>query len=114
MLCEDYLRRAWGEVRDQYHHSTDIVPTILDVCGLEMPKVFRGVEQYPLSGVSMRYIFDSRDAPTAALDSIGSERALAALDDFLKRHPDDRVALCHLERVRGRNRQFECHDGTIK
>ena len=37
--------KARGEVRNQYHHSTDIVPTILDICGLEMPKVYRGVEQ---------------------------------------------------------------------
>ncbi len=56
--------KARGEVRNQYHHSTDIVPTILDVCGLEMPKVYRGVEQYPLSGVSMRYSFDAPAAPT--------------------------------------------------
>ena len=28
---------AKGEVRHQYHHSTDIVPTIYDVCGVEMP-----------------------------------------------------------------------------
>ena len=56
--------KARGEVRHQYHHSTDIVPTILDVCGLEMPKVYKGVEQYPLSGVSMRYTFDAKpDAP---------------------------------------------------
>jgi arylsulfatase len=56
--------KSKGQVRDQYHHSTDIVPTILDICGLEMPKVYRGVEQYPLSGVSMRYSFDAPDAPT--------------------------------------------------
>src|SRR5262249_6597493 len=57
--------KANGEVRNQYHHSVDIVPTILDVCGLEMPKVYRGVEQHPLSGVSMRYTFDATpDAPT--------------------------------------------------
>lgn len=57
--------KARGEVRNQYHHSTDIVPTILEVCGLEMPTVYRGVEQYPLSGVSMRYTFDAKpDAPT--------------------------------------------------
>ena len=46
--------KARGEVRNQYHHSTDIVPTILDICGLEMPKVHRGVEQYPLSGARKR------------------------------------------------------------
>ncbi|MCB0202615.1 MAG: arylsulfatase, partial [Anaerolineae bacterium] len=51
--------KARGEIRHQYHHSTDIVPTILDACGLEMPAVYRGVEQYPLSGVSMRYSFDA-------------------------------------------------------
>jgi arylsulfatase A-like enzyme len=56
--------KARGEVRSQYHHSTDIVATILDICGLEMPKVYKGVEQYPLSGVSMKYSFDAPDAPT--------------------------------------------------
>jgi arylsulfatase len=56
--------KAKGEVRDQYHHSTDIVATILDVVGLEMPKVYRGVEQYPLNGVSMRYTFDDAKAST--------------------------------------------------
>ena len=44
--------------------STTTAPTssrrILDICGLEMPKVYSGVEQYPLSGVSMRYSFDAR------------------------------------------------------
>lgn len=57
--------KAKGEVRNQYHHSTDIVPTILDICGLAMPDVYKGVQQYPLSGVSMRYTFDATpDAPT--------------------------------------------------
>jgi arylsulfatase len=57
--------KARGEIRNQYHHAVDIVPTILEICGLEMPKVYRGVEQYPLSGVSMKYSFDAKpDAPT--------------------------------------------------
>jgi arylsulfatase len=56
--------KAKGEVRQQYHHSTDIVPTILDVIGLQMPRVYRGVDQYPLNGVSMRYTFDKADART--------------------------------------------------
>ena len=45
-------------MRHQYHHSTDIVPTILDAVGLEMPTTYRGVDQFPLNGVSMRYSFD--------------------------------------------------------
>jgi arylsulfatase len=57
--------KAHGELRHQYHHAVDIVPTVLDICGLEMPKVYHGVEQYPLSGISMRYTFDAApDAPT--------------------------------------------------
>jgi hypothetical protein len=55
---------ARGEVREQYHHSTDIYPTILDACGVEMPDKVNGVEQSPLAGVSMRYSFDAADAPT--------------------------------------------------
>jgi arylsulfatase A-like enzyme len=57
--------RARGEIRNQYHHSVDIVPTILDIVGLEMPKEFHGVDQFPLSGVSMKYTFDAKaEAPT--------------------------------------------------
>jgi arylsulfatase len=57
--------KAHGELRSQYHHSVDIVPTILEIAGLEMPKTYHGVDQYPLSGVSMRYTFDAQpDAPT--------------------------------------------------
>ncbi|WP_171668905.1 arylsulfatase [Ruegeria sp. HKCCD4884] len=48
-----------GEIRHQYHHSVDIVPTILEITGLEMPAEANGVEQYPLSGVSMAYTFDA-------------------------------------------------------
>ncbi len=57
--------QARGEVRHQYHHSTDVAATILDVCGLEMPDTYRGVKQYPMNGVSMRYSFDADpDGPT--------------------------------------------------
>jgi len=55
---------ARGEIRDQYHHCTDVVPTILECCGLTMPDVVDGVAQTPLAGVSMRYSFDDPDAPT--------------------------------------------------
>lgn len=55
---------AKGEIRHQYHHVTDIVPTILELAGADMPEVYRGVEQAPLAGVSMTYSFDAADAPT--------------------------------------------------
>jgi arylsulfatase len=56
---------AKGEVRNQYHHSTDIVATILDVCGVALPETYAGVEQRPLDGVPMTYTFDApADGPT--------------------------------------------------
>lgn len=57
--------KAKGEIRHQYHHSTDIVPTLLEACGIEMPEVYNGVKQTPLSGVSMAYSFDAEpNGPT--------------------------------------------------
>ncbi len=57
--------KARGEIRNQYHHSVDIVPTLLELCGIEMPEVYNGVKQTPLSGVSMAYTFNAEpDAPT--------------------------------------------------
>ncbi len=52
--------KARGEIRNQYHHSVDIVPTLLEICGIEMPEVYNGVNQTPLSGVSMKYSFDAK------------------------------------------------------
>jgi arylsulfatase len=56
--------KAKGELRHQYHHCTDIVPTILDCCGVKFPDAVDGVKQEPLVGVSMRYSFDDAGVPT--------------------------------------------------
>ncbi len=55
--------KAKGEVRNQYHHAVDIVPTILECIGIKAPETFRGVKQRPMSGVSMKYTFEA-DGPT--------------------------------------------------
>lgn len=56
---------ARGELRHQYHHSVDVVATVLDAIGIEMPETYRGVAQRPLDGVSMRYSFDAApDGPS--------------------------------------------------
>ncbi|KAA1249995.1 arylsulfatase [Mycobacterium simiae] len=54
--------RAAGEQRSQFHHVIDIVPTILEVTGVEMPARVSGIEQKPIEGVSMRYSFDDAAA----------------------------------------------------
>jgi len=57
--------KAKGEVRDQYHHATDIVPTLLECVGVKMPEEVAGVKQSPLPGVSMKYTFEAeKEAPT--------------------------------------------------
>lgn len=53
-----------GELRSQFHHIIDIVPTILDAAGIEAPAAVNGIEQKPLEGVTMRYTFDDADAPS--------------------------------------------------
>ncbi len=55
---------ARGEVREQYCHAIDLVPTILDVLGLQAPETIKGHTQSPLDGVSMRESFD--DASVAS------------------------------------------------
>ncbi len=55
--------KARGEIRHQYHHITDIAPTILAAAGVEVPAVYHAVEQQPMDGVSMLYAFDDADAP---------------------------------------------------
>ncbi|ANE46952.1 arylsulfatase [Paenibacillus swuensis] len=54
--------RDGGGVRNQYHHVTDIVPTVLELLNLEAPASLGGVTQKPIQGVSLAYSFDN---PTA-------------------------------------------------
>jgi len=56
---------AKGEIRSQYHHITDIAPTILEAASIEVPEAYHGIKQQPLTGVAMNYSFDAPDAPNA-------------------------------------------------
>jgi arylsulfatase A-like enzyme len=55
--------KAKGEIRSQFHHVTDIAPTVLDAAGLPVPMFVHGVQQMPLHGVSMRPTFGDAAAP---------------------------------------------------
>ena len=52
-----------GGIRRQYVHAIDIVPTVLDVLGIEAPSQLGGIEQVPLEGVSFGETFADADAP---------------------------------------------------
>ncbi|MCY3839333.1 MAG: arylsulfatase [Gammaproteobacteria bacterium] len=51
-----------GQIRDQFHYVTDIVPTVLDVLGESAPDTYKGLAQMPVHGESMAYTFDEPDA----------------------------------------------------
>ena len=55
---------AHGELRDQYCHSIDLVPTILDALGVDAPSTIRGVPQSDVQGVSFAHTFGDADAPS--------------------------------------------------
>jgi len=56
--------QAHGEIRQQYHHAIDIVPTVLDCLGITPPDTIKGYTQSPIEGVSMRYSFEDANAPS--------------------------------------------------
>lgn len=55
-----------GGLRTQFHHMIDVVPTLLEVCGIQQPEYVDGIKQSPIEGVSFAYTFDekNKNAPT--------------------------------------------------
>lgn len=53
---------AQGEIRQQYVHAIDFVPTVLELLGLEPPTTVRGVAQSPIEGISFAYALKQPDA----------------------------------------------------
>lgn len=51
-----------GEVREQYHHVIDVMPTLLEAANLPPPSHVHGVEQRKLDGISMSYSFAEAEA----------------------------------------------------
>jgi arylsulfatase len=106
---------ARGEVRHQFHHVNDIVPTIYEAVGVTPPDTYRGFEQMPVTGSPMNYTFDAADVPSTKkvqYFEMGGHRAIYA-DGWkaVTRHQpgtpfdDDVWELYHLAEDRS-----ECHD----
>ena len=71
--------KAKGEIRKQFHHVIDVVPTILDACKIPEPKLVNGIPQKPIEGVSMLYSFDdakSKSKRTTQYFELATNRAI--------------------------------------
>ncbi|MEK1892664.1 MAG: arylsulfatase [Rhizobium sp.] len=51
-----------GGIRRQFSHVIDIVPTILEATSIAVPETINGIEQKPVEGVSMTYMWDKANA----------------------------------------------------
>lgn len=58
-----------GELRSQFHHVIDVMPTLLEVAGITEPISIDGVTQKPIEGTSMAYTFGAgtEDAPSTRI-----------------------------------------------
>ena len=54
--------KARGEIRTQFCHAIDMVPTVLDAIRVEPPTSIRGVTQSPIEGFSLASSFDNAGA----------------------------------------------------
>lgn len=63
LICWPKGIPARGEIRHQYIHAVDIVPTLYDCLGMEPPATLKGWTQSPLEGASFRATFTDASAP---------------------------------------------------
>jgi len=52
-----------GALRSNFHHITDIFPTVLEAAGIEAPQYVNGLAQMPIDGASMLPTMTSASAP---------------------------------------------------
>jgi len=64
MIVWPKVIKAKGEIRTQYCHAIDLVPTVLDALGIEPPTQIRGVTQSPIQGFSLTSSFANPKAPS--------------------------------------------------
>jgi arylsulfatase A-like enzyme len=87
--------KAKGEVRHQFTHAIDMVPTVLEALDIEPPTQIRGVTQSPIEGVS----FGHCQSPTKVHEDHG-QRAFVfvrVLSGRIIRPADTSTSCCSIE-----------------
>jgi arylsulfatase len=59
------LSDSAGSIRHQFVHAIDILPTVLDVVGIEAPGEIEGVAQSSIDGISFEYLLSSGGSSAA-------------------------------------------------
>ncbi len=96
-----------GAFREQFHHVSDVTPTLLELLGVDAPDTYAGYDQMPLTGTSFAYTLDDSAAPTQKplqYFELAGDRGIwrdgwKALTHHVRGEPyaDDRWELYHLE-----------------
>jgi len=104
-----------GGLRHQFHHVSDLAPTIYETLGIDPPDTYRGYDQIPLSGVSLQYTFAAPEEPSRKhvqyFEMMGHRGIYADGWKAVTRHQpgvpfeDDEWELYHLDEDRS-----ECHN----
>jgi len=111
--------KAKGEIRSQYAHCSDVVPTVYECLGIELPEVVKGYTQWQLDGTSFKYSFDDAKAKTQKpsqfyvmlgtraiwRDGWKAESLHPGAPSDWSHFAEDKWALYHVEEDRS-----ECHD----
>ena len=90
--------KAKGEIRSQFAHIIDIVPTIYEAVGIEAPTSINGAQQKPIEGVSMVYTFDdakAKERHTSQYFEMFGNRAIYH-DGWMAIHHAAAIAMDHL------------------
>jgi arylsulfatase len=54
-----------GEIRHQFAHAVDVLPTVLELTGIDPPRTLDGVAQAPIEGTSFAAVLDDGSVPSA-------------------------------------------------
>jgi len=54
---------ARGAIRHQFAHAIDVLPSVLELIGADVPDEIASVVQAPIDGTSFAYLLDDADAP---------------------------------------------------
>jgi arylsulfatase len=57
--------KAKGEIRTQYAHAIDMMPTVLEALCIDPPASIRGVTQSPIEGLSFAHVLNDAKAPSS-------------------------------------------------